>query len=115
MSKWLPLMPIKRTYYERFDCGGKDRAVAKIEGARARQRLLADYEARGLGSSSIIIRISAIRKLGSPSDDPLRQCWFLQACLKLGCFQRRSHRFHGRRLTSFELASALSHSLRITA
>src|SRR5271156_2021061 len=37
-------MPIKRTYYERFDRGGKDCAVAEIEGASARQCLLADYE-----------------------------------------------------------------------
>src|SRR5438067_12150910 len=57
------------------------------EGARARQRLLANYaprpgfskatvgawrvslEARGLGSSSIIIRMSAIRKLAGEAVD----------------------------------------------
>ena len=37
---WLPLMPIKGTYYERFDRGGKDCAVAELEGARAFEELI---------------------------------------------------------------------------
>src|SRR5690242_15481842 len=39
-------MPIVRTKNERFDSCGKDRAVAEVEGARARQRFVADYQTR---------------------------------------------------------------------
>jgi hypothetical protein len=31
MSRWLPLMPIKRPYIERSARGGKNRAVPEIE------------------------------------------------------------------------------------
>jgi hypothetical protein len=44
MFTWLPLMPIKRIENERISRTGQDRRVGEVEDARARQRLLADYE-----------------------------------------------------------------------
>ena len=101
---WMPILPIKRTYDERFDGRGKDRTLAKAKGACARRRLLADYETGvqhgsgqfigwfrqeprpgftkatvsawraslemlGLGASSTIVRMSAIRKLAAEAAD----------------------------------------------
>src|SRR5580704_9306319 len=46
MSRWLSILPIKRTKNERLDCGGKDRGMGETEGTGARQRLVSYYKTR---------------------------------------------------------------------
>ena len=71
-------MPVKRTSYERFDCGGgQDRTMAEAEGVCPRPRLLGDHETSGKGRplklAAVVGGVEQISSQGR-SDRHRRKC-----------------------------------------